>query len=60
MLLLFGDVRQPVALGLGHAVSVAAPVVGNGPFAVILPDVLIDKYHADARIHNLKSHDPTF
>ena len=47
--------RQPVALGLGHAVLCAAPVVGNEPFAVILPDVLIDKYHADARIHNLKA-----
>ena len=49
------SVRQPVALGLGHAVLCAAPVVGNEPFAVILPDVLIDKYHADARIHNLKA-----
>lgn len=35
-------VRQARALGLGHAVLCAAPVVGNGPFAVLLPDVLVD------------------
>ncbi|MGB0721920.1 MAG: UTP--glucose-1-phosphate uridylyltransferase GalU [Gammaproteobacteria bacterium] len=35
-------VRQPVALGLGHAVLCAEPVVGNEPFAVILADDLID------------------
>ena len=49
------SVRQPVALGLGPAVLCAAPVVGNEPFAVILPDVLIDKYQADPRKHNLKA-----
>lgn len=35
-------VRQPEALGLGHAVLCARPVVGNEPFAVILADDLID------------------
>lgn len=35
-------VRQPEALGLGHAVLCAKPVVGNDPFAVILADDLID------------------
>ena len=35
-------VRQPEALGLGHAVQCARPVVGNEPFAVILADDLID------------------
>ena len=35
-------VRQPQALGLGHAVLCAEPVVGNQPFAVILADDLID------------------
>ena len=35
-------VRQPEALGLGHAVLCAEAVVGNEPFAVILPDDLID------------------
>jgi UTP--glucose-1-phosphate uridylyltransferase len=34
-------VRQPEALGLGHAVLCAAPVVGDDPFAVILADDLI-------------------
>lgn len=35
-------VRQPEALGLGHAVLCAKPVIGNEPFAVILADDLID------------------
>jgi UTP--glucose-1-phosphate uridylyltransferase len=35
-------IRQPEALGLGHAVLCAEPVVGNEPFAVILADDLID------------------
>jgi UTP--glucose-1-phosphate uridylyltransferase len=35
-------VRQPEALGLGHAVLCAKPVVGFEPFAVILADDLID------------------
>lgn len=34
-------VRQPKALGLGHAVLCARPVIGNVPFAVVLPDDLI-------------------
>lgn len=34
--------RQPQALGLGHAVLCALPVVGDQPFAVILADDLID------------------
>jgi UTP--glucose-1-phosphate uridylyltransferase len=35
-------IRQPEALGLGHAVYCALPVVGDEPFAVILPDDLIE------------------
>ena len=35
-------IRQAEALGLGHAVLCAEPVVGNDPFAVILADDLID------------------
>ncbi|HEU4622683.1 MAG TPA: UTP--glucose-1-phosphate uridylyltransferase GalU [Burkholderiaceae bacterium] len=35
-------VRQAQALGLGHAVLCAAPLVGNEPFAVLLADDLID------------------
>ena len=34
-------VRQPEALGLGHAVLCAKPVVGNEPFFVLLADDLI-------------------
>jgi UTP--glucose-1-phosphate uridylyltransferase len=35
-------IRQTEALGLGHAVLCAAPVVGEEPFAVLLADDLID------------------
>ncbi|QWF71492.1 UTP--glucose-1-phosphate uridylyltransferase GalU [Methylomonas paludis] len=35
-------VRQAEALGLGHAVHCAKPLVGNEPFAVLLPDDLIE------------------
>lgn len=35
-------IRQAEPLGLGHAVLCAKPVVGDQPFAVILPDDLID------------------
>lgn len=35
-------IRQPEALGLGHAVLCAKSVVGNDPFAVILADDLIN------------------
>ena len=37
-------IRQSEALGLGHAVLCARPVVGNDPFAVILADDLIDNH----------------
>ena len=35
-------IRQSEALGLGHAVLCARPVVGNEPFAVLLADDLLD------------------
>jgi UTP--glucose-1-phosphate uridylyltransferase len=35
-------IRQAEALGLGHAVGCARPVVGDDPFAVILADDLVD------------------
>ncbi len=35
-------IRQPKALGLGHAVLCAKPVVGDAPFSVLLADDLID------------------
>jgi UTP--glucose-1-phosphate uridylyltransferase len=36
-------VRQGKALGLGHAVYCARPIVGDAPFAVMLPDVLVER-----------------
>ncbi len=35
-------VRQSAPLGLGHAVLCAEKVIGREPFAVLLPDVLVD------------------
>lgn len=35
-------IRQPEALGLGHAVSCAESVIGDEPFFVVLADDLID------------------
>lgn len=35
-------VRQGHAKGLGHAILCAKPLVGDSPFAVVLPDVIID------------------
>src|SRR5438128_5060205 len=35
-------IRQPEALGLGHAVLCASPAVGDDAFAVLLADDLID------------------
>ena len=41
------SVRQPEAHGLGHAVYCAAQVVNDEPFAVILPDVLVNNEGAE-------------
>jgi UTP--glucose-1-phosphate uridylyltransferase len=46
-------VRQSEAKGLGHAVLCAKPLIGNTPFAVVLPDVLIDGYDSDLKQDNL-------
>ena len=46
-------VRQGEAKGLGHAVLCALPVVGEEPFAVVLPDVLIDEYDSNLKKDNL-------
>lgn len=46
-------VRQGQAKGLGHAVLCAKPLVGDAPFAVVLPDVLIDSYDSDLKKDNL-------
>lgn len=47
------QVRQGQAKGLGHAVLCAKPLIGNSPFAVILPDVLIDNAASNLRTDNL-------
>ncbi len=46
-------VRQGEAKGLGHAVLCALPLVGENPFAVVLPDVLIDHYDSNLKTENL-------
>ena len=42
-------IRQGEALGLGHAVLTARELVGNEPFAVVLPDDVIDAEPAGLR-----------
>jgi len=46
-------VRQGEAKGLGHAVLKARPIVGNEPFVVVLPDVILDDASADLKTENL-------
>ena len=43
------SVRQGEPLGLGHAVLCAKPLVGSEPFAVLLPDVLVDESTAQTK-----------
>lgn len=47
------SVRQAEAKGLGHAILCARPVVGDEPFAVLLPDVLIDNAECNLKQDNL-------
>src|SRR5690606_30428442 len=47
------SVRQAEAKGLGHAILCARPVVGEEPFVVMLPDVLIDKHQCKLSRDNL-------
>jgi UTP--glucose-1-phosphate uridylyltransferase len=49
------SVRQPYAKGLGHAIHCARPVVGDQPFAILLPDVLVDQYQSDLSKDNLSA-----
>ncbi|MBU1725104.1 MAG: UTP--glucose-1-phosphate uridylyltransferase GalU [Gammaproteobacteria bacterium] len=46
-------VRQGQAKGLGHAIMCAHPIVGNEPFAVVLPDVIIDDAASNPHSDNL-------
>lgn len=45
--------RQGEALGLGHAIKCASTVVGKKPFAVVLPDRVLDKYSCNQEKDNL-------
>lgn len=53
-------VRQGEAKGLGHAVLCARPLIGNVPFAVVLPDVLIDHYESNLKQDNLAAMNALF
>ncbi|MDG1467603.1 MAG: UTP--glucose-1-phosphate uridylyltransferase GalU [Glaciecola sp.] len=46
-------VRQGVAKGLGHAILCAQPLIGDNPFVVVLPDVIIDDALSDLKTDNL-------
>ena len=46
-------VRQGEAKGLGHAVLKAQPIIGNEPFVVVLPDVILDETTANLKTENL-------
>ena len=46
-------VRQGEAKGLGHAVLKARPIIGNEPFVVVLPDVILDEVSANLKTENL-------
>ncbi len=46
-------IRQGEARGLGHAIACARPCIGNNPFVVMLPDVLIDDAASDLSKDNL-------
>ena len=46
-------VRQGVANGLGHAIACAQPMIGDAPFAVVLPDVIIDDVASNPKKDNL-------
>lgn len=47
------NVRQAQPLGLGHSILCARPVVGDNPFIVVLPDIIIDTASADPLRYNL-------
>lgn len=46
-------VRQGNAKGLGHAVLCGRPAVGDEPFVVVLPDVLLAEFSANQKTENL-------
>lgn len=46
-------VRQGEAKGLGHAVLKARPIIGDSPFVVVLPDVILDDSSSNLKTENL-------
>lgn len=49
------SVRQGLAKGLGHAILCAYSLIGDEPFAVLLPDVIIDEFESNLTKDNLKA-----
>lgn len=49
------QIRQGQALGLGHAICCAHPVIGDNPFIVLLPDVLLNSHYCDPYHDNLSA-----
>ncbi|OAT17495.1 UTP--glucose-1-phosphate uridylyltransferase [Buttiauxella noackiae ATCC 51607] len=47
------NVRQAQPLGLGHSILCARPIIGDNPFVVVLPDVVLDSASADPLRYNL-------
>ena len=47
------NVRQAQPLGLGHSILCARPIVGDNPFVVVLPDIVLDSASADPLRYNL-------
>jgi len=47
------NVRQAQPLGLGHSILCARPIVGDNPFVVVLPDIILDNATADPLRYNL-------
>jgi UTP--glucose-1-phosphate uridylyltransferase len=47
------NVRQAEPLGLGHSILCARPAIGDNPFVVVLPDIVLDDASADPLRYNL-------
>jgi len=52
-------ITQSEALGLGHAVLCAKPIIGNEPFAVLLPDDLIWNRSGQGALKQMADHAQT-
>ena len=47
------SIRQSEAKGLGHAILQAKNIIGKDPFAVVLPDRVMNKNKCDMKVDNL-------